>query len=606
MSEDSTLVLQSLNNLIAYKNRQLDAKLQEVALETKIKASEEADLLSHNRALARTDYSQKLQDAQKEYNDTQSRLKTSFNDAQELEYLSNELASVSGANKTDDADAILTNYKDITWDKINTTSNEIKNKSNYLEQLQAATAANEAEINKLNLMKQHLQPQIEFAQEIEDKAQEDFNILNDDFSKDGLMKQFKERFVDYTVNDDGTLSPIWNTKFQAFMNSVPDMDERRKIQKELQPLLNAQIDGVQKIIKNKQEVEKDRVESYGNFNKSINKYFTALLTEFPDMNDVKWFDHMESKGAYFDDNAALFNFSGELKSALSTDKYESVEHLSTLQEKVGDAIIYLAESGVSGQTTNDKLDEWIANRDIDALLNYFHIPLNSPDRNGAASGKSQGHSGGFRNKESLESLRDELGGKDIEIYDSWSELDLHKGNYDALESEKALVAYADMYRALDDMKVFYTVIEETRDLYGDEVVSEMKKSLGAEWSKTLEPADSDFFHKYAKKWEELHDNMVGNKQGKVDAGDLEVDNMNVLKRMANGMNASTSQIDTTRVDSNFDSNVLDIIYDKAPNNTRRAAKNMSMSKFKSKEKYQSENQELFDSLNQFELKFNRD
>ena len=72
-------------------------------------------------------------------------------------------------------------------------------------------------------------------------------MMNDAVDESGLFEIFNNHFKDYIIDpggnilkdEQGEIRPAWNAKWNAFLESVPDLEEKLDLQRSLNPLLNA-------------------------------------------------------------------------------------------------------------------------------------------------------------------------------------------------------------------------------------------------------------------------------------------------------------------------------------------------------------------------------
>ena len=530
MSSDTTKVaIHAINAFTDLLTQQTKVKLAEMEHAQTIQDKKDASNLAFERRLYANDLNNRIQTASLEHAANLGEIKEKYEKLENLGMIKDDFARkiADTADGTEDGKSILDDLETFTLTDFQTSTQDVENTGNMLNDLSVADTRNRQVITVLDNMLAHADESIDLADRVKIQAQQDFNYLNDDLSTSALVEIFNTEFKDYIVNEDGTLvtdkdgnpAPVWNAKWNAFKNSIPDVNERNKVQSTLNSGMSMLASNSQARfkagIKDKEDAIKAGDKNVKNMWKSYGDYFAYFLSDLPEVTP-ETISSFEDANYYY--TVPLHDFSGELHYAMSGEfgKYGSMDFVIGLEARVEAALMHLAEKGAEGafQDPTKPLEKLISERDVQGIIDYLVIPKEGPlatwsgdheIREGDAARHhprlaSQAYQDFIiDDKDSDIGKRNPAFHSDTERMDAWEDLDLIAGGIDSWtwedqrSAEEGFIKYADLYTLIQNVKVWKSGFERIKEQFKDnpEGWQMFQRDLGNKWAIDASPMTYD-------------------------------------------------------------------------------------------------------------------
>lgn len=376
---DSLLIMQALTQITGLINKKMDVDASIALRDREMKHREALARLSEEKHEERLITQHELRNAASEYNETKADIDRYTASLKKVGLLDSEHVNMINSKYfTKDGESVIDGLEAFSKDELTTSVNEVDQSLSLIEQYKAADEKNLAVLSGLELMHEDYSEGIVLANEIVKEAKFDFLITEEEMSGSYILENWANEFTDIYEDEDGNPTIGFNAKYHAIMQSIPDVEARGQINKNLMEAKELAIINAEKYFGERLNEKSDMYDA--ELAAEVSSYFSMVAldqekegqdalrtamndtiinwqTALPSLDDLIASNEIFAPGTRTDSGVKwmLNDINDIFESARAAGAFKNIDGVKNVQRKVANNIIELVDRGAGHQTTNDAL-----------------------------------------------------------------------------------------------------------------------------------------------------------------------------------------------------------------------------------------------------------
>ena len=346
--------------------RKLAADKAEALATKKMSHANNMVQINNENAKEKRNLSQSIDTAQLDYNNKLKAHKVKYDKVAALDMLEADYFNEIGKRpkfQTDEAQEILQSLKTFTYDDFETSASEVKQSGDHKQDMAEALRITEIKGMFLDEALKDAEEGAELAGIYMDETSADYELWNDSFDRSALANRFMQEYTNSVYNPATRKfsDPVFNAKYHAMVKTIPDWEERQKLQNTLSLMRDRDTKSANRIVTHEDALIEKGQKGYSKLKTDMTEYGKTIFDFVPSMTP----ENIKLTGV-------PNNVYSSLKStAKSSDKFQTSEFLQDAMDKVSNVIRKVANTGTS--LTNSKVKEMVEKGHWSRLKEYLAV-----------------------------------------------------------------------------------------------------------------------------------------------------------------------------------------------------------------------------------------